>query len=183
MSPTPKLSVPKVWNVRLSKTDPYWVKVKFKNRGHNQADHCPTDTSRLQVGCLPSLHGLLSRSVSTGDMAASRVPHPLGGQWDQHGAEKRDPSKQALLKCQDNNFPSAAERQPLGSKAENTEMKIQEQGCLQAERRGHLVEKRIKGCFLISVTEWAASSESFFRNKDGRFFSSWFLRKIKDQKV
>ncbi|KAI4573529.1 hypothetical protein MJT46_004769 [Ovis ammon polii x Ovis aries] len=53
-------------------------------------------------------------------MAASQVPHIHSEDSGTSMEQRRDPSKQALLKCQDNNFPPAAERQPLGSKHQDS---------------------------------------------------------------
>ncbi|XDB53140.1 hypothetical protein AB1E18_006663 [Capra hircus] len=159
------------------------LKFKFKNKEHSQADHCPTDTSPTSSRLPSKSLQTPAQSVSTGDMAASQVPHIHSEDSGTSMEQRRNPSKHALLKCQDNNFPPAAEREPLGSKAGEYRSEDSGTGMSTGRKKSHLVEEReLKDASSSLSQSEQLPPESFFRNKMRRFFQ-WidFMRKIKDQ--
>ncbi|KAI4573528.1 hypothetical protein MJT46_004768 [Ovis ammon polii x Ovis aries] len=180
----PKLSVPQDSEISdFQKQILTELKFKFKNKGHSQADHCPTDTSPTSSRLPSKSSQTAAQSVSTGDMAASQVSHIHSEDSGTSMEQRRDPSKQALLKCQDNNFPPAAERQPLGSKAGEYRSEDSGAGMSTGRKKSHPVEEReLKDASSSLSQSEQLPTESFFRNKMRRFFQ-WidFMRKIKDQ--
>ena len=182
--PPPKISAPRDSEISdFQKQILTELKFKFKNKEHSQADHCPTDRP-LTSSRLPSKSSLtLAQSVSTGDMAASQVLHILSEDSGTSMEQRQDPSKHAPSKCQDNNFPPASERAPLGSKAGEYRSDNSGAGMSTDRRKSHLVEKReLKDTSSSLSQNEQLPPESYFRRKMRRFFQ-WidFMRKIKDQ--
>ncbi|CAM9815762.1 unnamed protein product [Rangifer tarandus platyrhynchus] len=182
--PSPKISAPRDSEISdFQKQILTELKFKFKNKEHSQADHCPTDMP-LTSSRLPSKSSLtLAQSVSTGDMAASQVLHIHSEDSGTSMEQRQDPSKHAPSKCQDNNFPPAAERVPLGSKAGEYRSEDSGAGMSTDRRKSHLVEERELKDISSSLSQnEQLPPESYFRKKMRRFFQ-WidFMRKIKDQ--
>ncbi|MXQ89457.1 hypothetical protein E5288_WYG000864 [Bos mutus] len=182
--PPPKISVPQDSDISdFQKQILTELKLKFKNKEHSQADHCPTDMTPTSSRLPSKSSQTLAQSVSTGDMAASQVPNIHSEDSGTSMEQRQDPSKHVLLKCQDNNFPPAAERKPLGSKAGEYRSENSGAGMSTGRKKCHLVEEReLKDTSSSLSQNEQLPPESFFRKKMRRFFQ-WidFMRKTKDQ--